>query len=112
MREDGKPVRSRRLAAAAGAAALVGACLGSVPAASAQTSQTFTQDGTFTVPDGVTQLTVTAIGAGGGGGGDSVQPGVASWGGGGGGGGAIVQCMLPVSPGQVFTVSVGGHGGR
>ncbi|MBS2531421.1 hypothetical protein KGQ20_01420, partial [Catenulispora sp. NF23] len=64
MREDVKPVRTRSLAAAAGAAALIGACLAAAPAF-AQTSQTFTQDGTFTVPDGVTQLTVTAIGGGG-----------------------------------------------
>ncbi|WP_194909869.1 hypothetical protein, partial [Catenulispora rubra] len=51
VREDVKPVLTRRLATAAGAAVLIGACLGSAPAW-AQTSQTFTQDGIFTVPDG------------------------------------------------------------
>ena len=59
-------------------------------------AQEFDSSGTFVVPDGVTEIIVTAIGGGGGGGGggassyyihDNQQPGA---GGGGGGGGAMI----------------------
>jgi hypothetical protein len=60
----------------------------------------------FTVPSGVTSLTIAAIGGGGGGGGyfgTSV--------GGHGGDGAQVNSTLSVSPGQVLSLVVGGGGG-
>jgi len=66
-------------------------------------SQTFPYTGsaaTFTVPTGVSQLTVTADGAQGGKG----NPGVA------GGEGAQVQADFPVSPGETLHVVVGGAG--
>ncbi|HUN37272.1 MAG TPA: hypothetical protein VMU95_35180 [Trebonia sp.] len=56
--------------------------------------------GTFTVPSGVRQATFTVQGAQGG----SSQAGVA------GGRGGKVTAVLPVSPGQVLQVSVGGQG--
>ncbi|NUR60239.1 MAG: hypothetical protein HOV87_16495, partial [Catenulispora sp.] len=114
MREDVKALWPRRLATALGAMSaivLVGAGPGGAPARAA-TSVTFTDNGSFTVPDGVTQLTVTAVGGGGGGGGDSARHSAAAWGGGGGGAGTIVTCVLPVTAGQVFTVTVGGGGGN
>ena len=68
-----------------------------------QTSpQTFTSNGTFTVPAGVTSVTVECWGAGGRGGTRSSN-GV----GGGGGGGAYSQSIVSVTPGQAYTVVVG-----
>lgn len=63
--------------------------------------------GDFTVPGGVESITVQAWGAGGGGGGS----GTGSFGG--GGGGAYASQTLAVSPGQVYTITVGtgGSGG-
>ncbi len=72
-------------------------------AARAATTQTFTTPGTsiYTVPSGVTQLSIAAVGAAGGG-----------WcANGGGGRGASVSGTFPVSPGEQVTVSVGGVGG-
>jgi hypothetical protein len=65
-------------------------------------SLTITGNQTFTVPAGVTQITVKAWGAGGGGGGndDTVA-------GGSGGGGAFVNAVLSVTPGQTFSTVVG-----
>jgi len=60
----------------------------------------------FTVPSGVTSLTVTAIGGGGGGGGYS-----GTMVGGVGGDGARVDATLSVTPGQVLSLLVGGGGG-
>ncbi|MGK0345243.1 MAG: hypothetical protein ACI855_001307 [Myxococcota bacterium] len=63
----------------------------------------YDESGTFTVPDGVTQLTVYALGAGGGGRGDYAY---------GGGGGGAAQHTFTVTPGQSipFTVGMGGVG--
>ncbi len=69
----------------------------------------FNQPGTFsyTVPAGVPSLTVTVVGGGGGGGGAF---GATVGGGGGGGSGGATTSTLPVSPGDVCTVSVGTGG--
>lgn len=72
---------------------------------------------TFTVPDGVTQITVDIYGGGGGGGGlgpgsnvgtecQNGQSGFAA-GGGGGGGGGFGRFAIAVTPGEVLNLSVG-----
>ena len=69
-------------------------------------SQTFGTAGTytFTVPTGVTSITVQAWGGGGGARGDGTDAR------GGGGGGAYASSVLVVTPGQTFTVVVGAGG--
>lgn len=62
--------------------------------------------GTFTVPCGVTSITVECWGGGGGGGGTGNTTARK----GGGGGGAYARSVLPVSPGQTFTFTVGAGG--
>ena len=71
-------------------------------AAHAAITQSFTTPGSsiYIVPPGVTQLSVTAVGAAGG-------PWCAN---GGGGRGAVVSGSFPASPGEQLTVSVGGVG--
>ncbi len=72
-------------------------------------SQTFTGNGTFVLPTGVTQVTVECYGAGGGGGRSS------SFGAtrGGGGGGAYARSVVTLSPGSyAVTVGTGGTGGN
>lgn len=90
-------------APAAGAAPAPGGQEASRPSTPRVTgSQAFTQDGTFTVPAGVSELTIYALGpggagglgaggggAGGGGGGGSFVLGPAAGGGGGGGAGGV-----------------------
>jgi hypothetical protein len=84
-------------------------------AASAQAETlVFNTSGSFVAPDGVTSVTVEAWGGGGGGGshsGASSSGGAA--GGGGGGGGFSKRVVVPVTPGQIysFTVGSGGAGG-
>jgi len=65
-------------------------------------SQTFTTSGTFTVPSGVTSLTIELVSAGGSGGGN---------GGGGGGGGGYATGVYTVVPLSDYTVTVGTAGG-
>ncbi len=60
--------------------------------------QVFTTSGTFTVPNGITSVTVEVIGAGGKGGNN---------GGGGGGGGGYASGVYTVAPGSTHTVIVG-----
>ena len=60
---------------------------------------------TFTVPSGITSLSISAWGAAGGGGGNDGQQG------GHGGGGAYSTSILTVNPGDVLTLFVGGGGG-
>src|SRR6056300_2018018 len=60
-------------------------------------SESFTSDGTFSVPTGITQTDVLVV-AGGGGGGRA---------GGGGAGGLIFMPAYPVTPGGTITVTVG-----
>jgi hypothetical protein len=67
---------------------------------------TYTSDGVFVVPSGVTEVTIKAWGAGGGGGG-----GGKSGNGGGGGGGAFAQGTYSVTPGDALNIIVGGGGG-
>ncbi|MGW2393772.1 glycine-rich domain-containing protein [Streptomyces lydicamycinicus] len=105
------------LVLAAGGLAFVPASAHAQPSAPAPVVETFGNPGLteFTVPAGVDQLTVEAIGAGGGGGGGGrARDDVGARGGSGGGGGARVRCQLPVSPGQMFNVVVGkgGAGGK
>ncbi|WP_050010707.1 phage tail protein [Herbaspirillum sp. B65] len=77
----------------------------------------FTSSGTFTVPDDVTALRVSAGGGGGGGGGaggayNGGGSGYAASGGGGGGGAAsyLIDVLVPVTPGQVLNVVIGAGG--
>lgn len=68
---------------------------------------------TFTVPDGVTQISVFVIGAGGGGGRGGSNRGSSYYdqvGGAGGAGGESYENFLVVEPGETFTAIVG-HGG-
>lgn len=60
-------------------------------------TQTFTSDGTFTVPAGVTKILVTAFGAGGGG-----YTNI-----GGGGGEKIIKKAYSVTPGTVISIKIG-----
>ena len=71
-------------------------------------NDTFTTAGTdtFTVPAGVTSITVKAWGAGGGGGGAG-----GSSSGGAGGGGGYATTTLSVTPNESLTINVGGGGG-
>jgi plastocyanin len=71
----------------------------------AQGSQTFTSGGTFTVPVGVTSITVECWGAGGGG---STMSNTGR--GGGGGGGAFASSVIAVTAGTPYTVTVGAGG--
>ncbi len=76
----------------------------------AQRSQMFNTSGSWTVPTGVTSVTVRVWGAGGGGGGST---GSSSAKGGGGGGGAFREATLTVVPGNTisYTIGTGGAGG-
>lgn len=87
-------------------------------------SKTFTSSGTFTVPNGVTQIRVLCVGGGGGGGatahaqarsrhGDSwidTNEGFVDGGGGGGGGGYVTNTTMNVTPGQQISVTIGAGG--
>lgn len=106
-------VRTRALAAIAALGAIVIGTLTAVaPAQAAPTAEvaTFSYTGslqTFTVPAGVTSLTITATGAEGGlGGRDSQGEPIP------GGYKGQVTGTISVTPGQVLTVSVGGGGTR
>jgi len=69
---------------------------------------TFTTPGTilWTVPSGITSISIVATGAGGGGGGATGSGPIPA-----GGAGAVVTGTLSVAPGQVFNLVVGGGGG-
>jgi hypothetical protein len=64
----------------------------------------FVSSGSFTVPEGIAQLSVELYGAGGGG---AVVP---CNGGGGGGGGAYASTILTVQAGQILTITIGNGG--
>jgi len=70
-----------------------------------QSTQTYNSSGTFTVPAGVTSVTVECWGGGGSGGGTTANR---ARGGGGGAGGAYARSILTVTPGTGYTVTVGG----
>lgn len=74
--------------------------------ASGQTAQTFTTSGSWTVPCGVTSVTIGLWGGGGAGGGSSIN----NSGGSGGGGGAYVVNTFAVSSGQVISYTIGAGG--
>jgi hypothetical protein len=67
-------------------------------------TQTFTANGPFTVPAGVTSITVECWGGGGGGGNASTNN---TGNAGGGGGGAYARSVLTVTPGTGYAVVVG-----
>ena len=94
--------------AAVGVAALIGALtVGAMPASAAPGEQVFTYTGaeqTFTVPVGVTSLTVTAVG---GAGGSALPPSEPS---NGGAGGLATTVLTNVNAGQTLYVEVGGNG--
>src|SRR5687767_7639263 len=77
----------------------------------AQTTQTFIAPAgillNYTLPCGVTSITVNCYGGGGGGGGDAINGGVS---GGGGGGGGHSSGVLVVVPGQVIPYTIGTAG--
>lgn len=74
------------------------------------TSVTFTANGSWTVPAGITRIMIYGCGGGGGGGGGSGS--AASGAGGGGGGGASLAhwCPVNVTPGDVLSITVGAAG--
>ncbi|AGQ74959.1 tail fiber protein [Salmonella enterica] len=74
--------------------------------------QFFTANGTFTVPDGVTQVFVEMLGGGGGGGGGAVTDGGFAGASGGSGGtcGSTNISIVPVTPGGKYAVIVGAGG--
>lgn len=65
---------------------------------------------TWTVPGGVTSISVVVIGGGGGGGGGGFAISTPWSGGGGGGGGVSVTAGLTVTPGATFAVTIGAGG--
>jgi hypothetical protein len=69
------------------------------------------EDTAFTVPEGVTQISVMAFGGGGAGGGGGETAGIPKAGGG-GGAGEITQASLEVVGGEVLTITVGAGGSR
>jgi len=71
-------------------------------------SSTFTSSGTFTVPAGITSVSVLVVGGGGGGGGPGSGEG--SGRGGGAAGGALYNSAYTVTPGANITVTVGAGG--
>jgi len=96
----GHGLASRGLTASA---AVFGALVVAAPSAFANTDSIrfeFGENGTWTVPDRVTEIEVEVAGAGGGGSGTSS-----------GGSGALVEAVVGVAGGMVFNVGVGGGGG-
>lgn len=92
-----------------------GAGWASISASSPGGVARFTTSGSFTVPDGVTEIFVSGCGGGGGGGGGAGSSSSAGPGGGGGGGAgrSAVKERFTVTPGQVIAVTIGtaGSGG-
>jgi hypothetical protein len=73
-----------------------------------QTTTTFTSNGSFVVPAGITSITVQAWGGGGSGGGASGAGLLFGRGAAGGGGGAYASTVLSVTPGSTLNVLVAG----
>lgn len=110
-----KSIAARRLSVAAIVSTVVtlGALLVALPqsalAGPTTVTRTYSYTGStdaFTVPSGITHLTVTIIGAEGGNGGADATPAPPP-----GGYRGVVTGTLAVTPGQVLTVAVGSHGG-
>ena len=95
-------MRYGRIAASLGASiAVISALLAAGSSTAGADTANYTADGTFTVPSGVTTISVVAVGAAGG----SCGSGALS------GAGGIVSADIVVTPGQVLTIKVGGRGG-
>ena len=75
---------------------------------SSQTTSTITTSGSYTVPCGVTSITIQCWGGGGGGGGSNGN----NNGGSGGGSGAYSSSTIAVTAGQVYSYTVGAGGTR
>jgi len=73
-------------------------------------NEEFTENGTFIVPETVTEITVQAWGGGGAGGGSTDAGWFRVRGGAGGGGGAYADSILTVEPGQELQIVVGAGG--
>lgn len=76
-------------------------------------SQRFLSGGTFTVPEGVTQIWVSGVapgGGGGGGGGATNQVGTGAGGCGGGAGQSVLCQSYAVTPGATLTITIGNQG--
>ncbi|WP_155635890.1 hypothetical protein [Burkholderia stagnalis] len=69
--------------------------------------QRFTSGGTWTCPAGVTTVWLSGVGGGGGGGGSNGTSGAGE---GGGGGSWNIRVPVTVTPGTVYTVTIGGGG--
>jgi len=79
----------------------------------ASRQQSFTTNGSFTVPSGVTTVYVSATAGGGGGagaGGTGASPGTGGGGAGGGAGQYVYRMPIAVTPGQVIPVTIGAGG--
>jgi hypothetical protein len=78
-------------------------------------TEVFYETGTWIKPQGITMISITAIGAGGGGGGgETAAVTVARFGGGGGGSGAITRLIIPemfISDSLNVVIGTGGAGG-
>jgi hypothetical protein len=76
--------------------------------------QRFTTNGSFTVPDGVTEIYVSGCagggGSGGGGGNSTTGPKIGSGGGGGGAGQFIIKEPYAVTPGETISITIGAGG--
>jgi hypothetical protein len=68
--------------------------------------QQFTGNGTFTIPTGITKVTVTVVAGGGAGGGATAT----NNGGGGGAGGSAIKWLSGLTPGNTLSVTVGAGG--
>lgn len=77
---------------------LIICCLFSLPVFAQSGSQEFVVSGSFTVPDGVTEIFIEAVGAGGSGGYNGT---------GGGGGGGYASGNYTVEPGQTINIIIG-----
>lgn len=73
--------------------------------------QRFTTNGSFTVPDGVTKIYISACGGGGGGGGSKNTISANAGGGGGGGAGQyVIREPYTVEPNAIIPITIGGAG--
>lgn len=89
---------------------VLGLMLGIVNETFSQTTQTFTSNGTFTVPASATKVEVHAWGGGGGGGAATVPWTGGTGRGGGGAGGAFTRAIAPVTPNDDYSIIVGSGG--
>ncbi|WP_405640497.1 hypothetical protein [Streptomyces uncialis] len=88
----------------------MGGAAPAAPVSRVVATQVFTSEGVFTVPEGVTRLESVLVSGGSRGGDGGSGEGHGGGGAGGGGGGGVLECSLPVVPGERLTV-VPGKGG-